>query len=177
MYVAKHGKRRFRRYQGAKIDQQLNLATLAGDTLLGVVLANTVVDKTWCSSVKAVYGVTNWTPVADNGPLLLGWAHSDYTDTEVEQAIEALNSWDTGDKITQEHARRKVRIVGYLHNGGATAAVNSVMNHGNPVTTKCGWMLESGDTLRFWCYNAGTAAFSTTDPLVTVNGKANLWPQ
>lgn len=173
--MARHGRRRYRRYQGAKIDQQLQLGTLAGNTLVGVVLSNAVNDTTWVSSVKAVYGLSNVTAVAQTGPVLCGWAHSDYTDTEVEQWVEALNSWDTGDKITQEQSRRKIRQVGLLH-GGAAVAPPTVMNDGMPVTTKLGWYLESGDMLRFWCYNSGTVAFATTDPLVTANGKANLWP-
>ncbi len=51
------------------------------------------------------------------------------------------------------------------------------MNDGKPVTTKCGWMLQPGDSLALWYYNAGSAAVATTVPTVTTMGHANLWPQ
>lgn len=173
--MAKHRRRRYRRYQGAKLDLQLQLATLGPSVLLSLIVPNTVNDTTWVSSVKAVYGVSNVTAVAQTGPILMGWAHSDYTDAEIEEWVEAANSWDTGDKINQERSRRKVRQIGLLH-GGVGVAPPTVLNDGMPVTTKLGWYLESGDTLKFWVYNSGTVAYATTSPLVTVNGKANLWP-
>ncbi len=173
--MAKHGRRRkYRRYIRGKIDHDLALTTLAGNTLVGTDLSDAVTETTWCSSIKATWGLTDWTPIASAGPITVGIAHSDYTDAEIEAWLEVTSAWDQGNKVAQEVNRRKCRIVGTFATPEALAT--AMLNDGKQLTTKVGMMLATGDTLRIWAYNAGTAAIATTVPGVVVQGHANLWP-
>ncbi len=175
--MAKHGKgRKFRKYLRGNIDHVLALSTLGGNTLIGSLVADTVVDTAYVSSVKATWTLAEFTAATNDGPILVGIAHSDYTDAEVEAFVENITgSWDAGDLVSQEIARRKVRVVGVFKNP-PTATEASRLNDGNPVTTKAGWMLSEGQTIRIWAYNQGGSALATTSPNVFVNGHANLWP-
>jgi len=109
------------------------------------------------------------------GPIVVGVAHSDYSDSEVEAWFENTGSWEQGDKIQQEVARRKIRLVGVFDTPESASHV-LVLNDGKPIRTKCGWMLTTGQTLKVWAYNAGTSALSNTVPIVEQSGHANLWP-
>ena len=175
--MALGGRRRYRRYMAGKIDHKLQLGTLAGQVVLGSLIADDVDDTTWVSSVKAAYSIGQYTPVAECGPFIYGWAHSDYTDAEVEEWVEQADSWKEGNKVAQEQSRRKIRQVGTFETLPVNAQQTVAAADGRNVTTKLGWMLAPGQTLRFWVYNAGTAAVATTDPEVRAQGHANLWPK
>ncbi len=121
--------------------------------------------------------MNNWTPLASVGPISVYVAHSDYSLSEIEAYIEAAESWDQGNKIAQEIRRRKIRLIGFFPTAaGGGATVTHQMNQGRLVRTKIGWALSEGDTLQFCFYNNGGLAVGTTDPVVLVNGHANLWP-
>ncbi len=169
--------RKFRRYMRGNIDHKLQLATLAGQTVLGSDIGDTVTDTTWVSSVKATYSIGNFSGAAEIGPLLCGWADSDYTDTEIEQWVENLATWDAGDKIAQEQGKRQIRQIGTWEELPVDATTVSSINDGKMTTTKLGWLIQTGRTIKFWVYNAGTASVATTDPEVRAQGHANLWPQ
>ncbi len=166
-------RRKYRRYLKGAIEEDFALSTLAANTLLSDVVGDVVTEKAWLSSVRAVWSLKNKT--IGQGPILVGVAHSDYTDAEIEQWVEQLTSWDQGDQISQEIAKRKIRRIGTFGEAGDSLSVD-VLNEGRPITTKCGWMLITGQTVRLWAYNSGNAALSTTSPTVTVSGHANLWP-
>ncbi len=177
--MVKHKRRsRRRRYLKGKIDHLLDIGTLAAQTLISSDIVDTLTDAAWMTSVKATYSLNSVTQTDNLGPLLVGIAHSDYSSAEIEEWIESTTSWETKDKVGQEVARRYIREVGIFNISGSTSAVNNyALNEGRPITTKCGWMLEGGQTVKFWAYNTGSAAFATTDPDVRVQGHANLWPK
>ncbi len=173
--MPKHGKsRKFKRYLRGQINEQSALGTLGGNTLLKTNVTDIVIDTTWISSIKAAWALKNFTEGADIGPILVGIAHSDYTAAEIEEWIEQSESWSANDLKGMEVARRKIRRVGLLQSlAGANAAR---LNDGKQIHTKCGWVLYPGQTIALWFYNVGTAAIATTDPDVTTQGHANLWP-
>ncbi len=176
--MARRGRgRKFRRYLKGKMDHKLQLATLANQSVLGSLIADTVQDTAWVSSVKAIYSIAHVTPAPELGPLICGWAHSDYTDAEVEEWLESANSWKEGDMQAQEKSRRRIWQIGTF--AIMPTSINEVvaLNQGRLLTTKLGVRLMEGQTLRFWVYNAGGVAFATTDPEVRVQGHANIWPQ
>ncbi len=176
LLLAKHGRRR--RYLRGAIDHKLNLgSTLAPQTVIGSAIADVLVEEAWLSSVKATWSMDLFTTASNRGPIVVGVAHSDYTDTEIEEWIENLNSWETKDKIGQEIARRKIRMVGTFFNPPDAAGAVALLSEGRMVRTKCGWMLGTGQTLKIWGYNSGSGALATTDPAVRVQGHANLWPK
>ncbi len=175
--MAKHGRggSKFRKYLAGSIDHRLDLGTLGANTLIGSLLVDSVEEPAFVSSVKCAYTMDQFTSAADAGPILCGWAHSDYTDAEVEAWIENSGAWSEGDKVAQEIAKRKIRQVGVFETD-ASALTWGRINDGKTFTTKLGWSLIGGQTLRFWCYNMGNAALATTDPNVRAQGHANIWP-
>jgi len=86
------------------------------------------------------------------GGLLVGLAHGDYSATEIEECIEASGSINRGDKIVNERAARLVRIVGLFGSVGA-AEGDLTLNDGKPIYTKLNWLIPIGKTVDFWWYN------------------------
>ncbi len=165
-----------RSYLRGAINHKLALTALAAKVVVGSSIADTLTNKVWLSSVKATWTLNNVTEIADAGPIVVGVAHSDYSDAEIEAWIENTSSWETKDKVGQEVARRKIRRVGVFRTPNI-ALGDSVLNEGRLVNTKCGWMLEIGQTLKVWAYNSGGANVATTVPALRVEGHANLWPK
>jgi len=170
------GRRKFRKYLKGQIDHQFTLGTLAAQDVVSDPVGDTVREKAWLTSVKATWSLSNITSIIDSGPILVGIAHSDYTDAEIEEWIENLASWDSGDMIGQEVAKRKIRRVGLFGTPVGGPPDKLALNDGKPIRTKCGWQLVTGQTVKIWAYNTGTAALATTVPVVHTQGFANLWP-
>lgn len=175
--MAKHGSRRkFRKYLKGQIDHDMDLGTLSGQTVISEPIADTLSEQAYLTSVKCAWALDNFTSSTNDGPILVGVAHSDYTSAEIEAWVENANSWESSDLIGQEIAKRRIRRVGILR-GPATSALTSRLNEGKMITTKCGWMLNTGQTVRIWAYNMGAGNLDTTDPVVHTEGHANLWPR
>ncbi len=132
----------------------MSLGTLAGQTLVSALFDNVVNERTFVSSVVAKYDITNWTKGTDKGPILVGLAHSDYTDAEIEEWVEDADSWNEGNLVRQEIAKRKIRQVGVFETPD-DANETLVLNDGKAIRTKCGWILLQGQTLRLWVFNLG----------------------
>ncbi len=167
------------RYIRGSVDEELSIGTLAALTLISTPFDNTVIERTLVSSLVASWAIQEWTPAANDGPLMVGIAHSDYTSAEIEEWIEATTSWSEADKIAQEVNSRKIRAVGTFVSPGAVGdgAGAAKLNDGKVIKQKLNWILNTGQTLRVWAYNSGSSAFGTTIPLVQVQGHANLWPR
>ncbi len=174
--LAKRGRGKFRAYIAGPIDESFALGTLSASSVIISTLSETVVEKAWLSSVRAAWAMKNFTIGADDGPIMVGVAHSDYSAAEIEAWIENTSGWSQADLVAQEVAKRKIRKVG-IFESPATATEDAVLNDGKPITTKCNWMLMSGQTVSLWAYNMGDSNLATTDPVVHVQGKANLWPR
>ncbi len=171
------GKRRpMGRYLRGSVDDELSLGTLATKTAIEQQFDETVNERTLVSSLVATWTMSNWTPIAAAGPILVGVAHSDYALSEIEAFIEATGSWNEGDMIQQEIAKRKIRRIG-IFDSPLAATDSAVLNDGKPIKTKMNWILLQGQTLNMWAYNLGTASIATTVPLIHAEGHANLWPR
>ncbi len=103
---------------------------------------------------------------AGDGPIIVGYAHSDFSVTEIKEAIEASASISVGDQVAQERANRKVRLVGQL-----TDLVEE-LNDGKPVKTKLNWLIPIGKEVNIFAYNDG-AALLTTGAVVSCSG--DMW--
>lgn len=159
-------------YIKGAIDESSNLGTLASGVLKGDNFDESVTEKTLVSSIVGVWAIDQLSLA--QGPLLVGIAHSDYTDVEIQEVLDATNSWTKSDKVAQEVAKRLVRIIGVFQGDGATVADYS-LNDGKPIKTKLNWMLETGQTLKMWTQNRSDSALSVTVPIVRLSGHANLW--
>ncbi len=176
--MVKHRRKRRRmgRYIKGSVDEELNLGTLAAKTLVGVLFDETVSERALISSLVAAYSMREYTPAIADGPILIGVAHGDYTDVEIEAFIEATKSWEESDLVAQEVNKRKIRKIGIFEvpvnaNDGVT------LNDGKSIKTKLNWILTSGQTLRLWAYNMGSSALATTAPVVSAQGHVNIFPK
>ncbi len=177
--AAKRGRRRRRmgRYIRGEIDEGFGLSTLASRTLLGADFDNTVSERTLVSSIVASYSLEGLVSVADDGPIAVYISHSDYTDAERQAVIDATQSWDEGDLIGQEVAKRKMRHIGTFKKVvDASGVAALVLNDGKPIKTKLNWILTTGMTLNVSAFNLGSDAL-TTGATLFVQGHANLWPR
>lgn len=155
---------RYRGYFFPRVSSTLALATLAAqDMLIGSSLG-AVDAPTWVSKIRAAWAINDL--AGPDGPVVVGIAHSDYTAAEVEEWYEASAAWQTNDKIAQEQASRKIRMVGAF---GSENAETQVLNDGKPITTKLGWRCNDGEGITFWAYNDG-AAVLITGSAVHLNG-------
>lgn len=176
MPVAKARRRRFRRYLKGKVTIDLSLGSLASNSGVTASNGDVLTEKAWLSSVVLTHAMSKFTAVSDDGPVIVGVAHSDYSIGEIEEWVENQGGWEEADEIGQEIAKRKIREVGmFAIPEGATGSGTVMLNDGKPIHTKCGWMLTTGQTLRVWAYNTGTGAL-TTNPSYHPQGHANLWP-
>ncbi len=100
---------------------------------------------------------------AGEGPLLVGCAHGDYTDAEIEEAVEATTSISRGDLLVLEKSRRKVRTWGTL-----TADLDTI---GGGEVKRCymGMSITTGEDIRLWVYNL-SAGQLTTGAIVKASG-------
>ncbi len=169
-------RRKFRAYIKGRISQFLSLTTLGGVTLVSDIIDDTVDETTYISSVKATWALKGLSLDQNDGPIMVGWAHSDYTDAEIQANITQNTNWSRGDLVSQEIGKRKVKIVGVL-TAAPSVAEGSTLNDGKPITTKLGWVLTTGQSIRYWAFNMGSSALDTTVPKLFVEGHANLWPR
>ncbi len=154
--MAKHSKRRRRRFNLRRVrcTPELNLGTLASDTALTTPMSGgTATAPMRVVSVKATVNANGIT--AANGPFTVGYAHGDYSVTEIKECLEAAAALDIGNKISIEHANRLVRIIGTID------AEDSRLNDGKPITTRLNWFFPSDKKLNFFAFNESTSAADT----------------
>ncbi len=129
------------------------LLTLGGVTVLTTDLIPAADGAYRLVSVSLTHSVLTLT--ATEGPITVGFAHSDYSVTEIKECLEAQSAISLGDKVAQEQANRLVRIVGEI------ATERPMLNDGNPVKTKLNWMITIGDTVKLFAYNNNSGALTT----------------
>ncbi len=153
--MAKHPKRRRRfNLRRVRATPEQALGTLASDTVSTVAVTAASANRYRAMILKVTWSISNLT--AGEGPITVGYSHSDYSVTEVKECLEAIQAVDPGDKISMERANRLVRVVGSL---GPTA--NSQLNNGMPISTKLNWDIGIGDNVDIFTYNESTAALTT----------------
>ncbi len=138
------------------------LAAAAADGVAVVGAAVSAADEEYrVLSMKGTWTVRDLAPSA--GPVVVGFAHGDYTATEVEEALEAEAAMNRGDKIANEKARRLVRRVGVFN------TTEQVLNDGKPISTRLNWHIPEGTVINLFVYNqtgatitAGSVQFNGT---------------
>jgi len=172
-------KRRMGRYLRGNVDESLVLTTIGARAVLKINFDEVVKDRTRVTSIVASYSLDDLTEGVGIGPIMVGIAHDDYSAAEIEAFIENGGSWNEGDLVNQEIARRKIRVIGIFETAAsvATGLGSAVLNDGKPIKTKLNWILNQGQTLAVWAYNLGSNPVATTVPEVSVQGHANLFPQ
>ncbi len=166
--MAKHGKGR-RRYSLRRVRTipQVALATLANVTVVVGAVTPTADGQYRAMSLSHTWSLKGLT--AGEGPILVGYAHSDYSVTEIKEAIEIAASINIGDLISsREKADRLVRIVGSF----AGNTTDETLNDGRPIKTRLNWAIPIGKAVNIFAYNDSGATL-TTGAVVDCNG--DLW--
>ncbi len=111
---------------------------------------------------ESTWSINNYSNDPLDGPVLVGYAHSDYTDAEIAEALDTV-VLSPGNKIEQEKNRRLVRVVGTMAAlGSATTVVgNMELNDGKPIKTKLNWTINEGDSVNMFAFNQGSATILT----------------
>ncbi len=165
--LAKRGRGRKRgRVRPLKVSESLALLTASSGSVTVGDYDSVVNDTTFLISQDAVWSLGGHT--AGEGPITVGIAHSDYTNTEIGEWFAATGQWDQGDLIAQEIVKRKIRLVGVFPG----AEVSEALNDGQPIKTRIGFNLEEGDTMQTWAVN-GDASALTTGSLILTEG--TIW--
>ena len=150
--MPKHNRKGFR---ALKVDFENTLLTLADEAYVGADLSTTVDRTVYLFNLKVTAALRGLT--AGEGPLHLIVAHSNYNDTQVIEWFQSVGSWDSGDMISNERARRKCRLIATF-SGNET---EEVPNDGLPISVKLGFPVQDGETLQFGMYNESTATLTT----------------
>lgn len=163
--MAKHRRKSRGNFQVGQLLAGLSLGTLANaDLISGDAFSGDVVDDdTYLISAKLNWSIDDLTE--GQGPILVGLAHGDYTDAEIEEWLEASNSIGSGNKIEKERSARKCR-----RTGSFTGLPVEVLNDGKAISTPLKFMLSTGQNLKFWAYNNSGSALATTVPVVRITG-------
>ncbi len=142
---------------------EITLATLATDTALSVATVGASTSTYRAMSLKGTWSLSGLT--AGEGPITVGFAHSDYTVTEIKEWMESFGAIDPTDMVERERANRLIRIVGTF-----PPSANSVLNNGNPIRTKLNWLIGIGAQVNVFAFNEDTAANLTTGAVVNFTG-------
>ncbi len=140
------------------------LSTLGGVTALVTGLTAAADGAYRAVSVKGIHSILLLT--AGEGPITVGFAHSDYTVTEIKEAIESALSISVGDKVAQEKANRLVRVIGEI------SAAEPMLNEGMPVKTRLNWLIPIGKFVNLFAYNNNSGALTTG---AIQNFSGDLW--
>ncbi len=146
-----------------RLTPTLPLGALATVTAITIATTGNADGAYRCVSIKGTWIMKELT--TDEGPVIVGFAHSDYTVAEIKEAIEASASISVGNKVEQERANRLVRQVGIFMENGA-------LNDGEPISTKLNWLIPIGKEVNVFAYNDDTVILATGS---RVNFNGNMW--
>ncbi len=161
----KRGRRRrySRNFVAIPFSQTVTLTTLADETVLSTpVIGAGLGEDLYIMSVEALWAIRGVTPT--EGPISVGWAHSDLSVTEVNEALVAEVT-DPDDIIAAERAKRPVRRSGIF----PIILANEALNDGRLLKTKLKFTIGNDFNLNFWVKNLSGAAL-TTGAAVEVTG-------
>ncbi len=153
-----------------RVNEALALVTLANNTLIGANFDESPDEEVFALSIEATYTIQGM--ATGDGPVVFGVAHSDYEDAEIEAVVENTGSWDRGNLVQQEIAKRKVRTIGVFQQ---KSSIETFFNDGMPIKTILKWNLITGATIQLWAYNKGVVM--TTGAIITAEGHIWLRPR
>ncbi len=148
-----------------KFDFNRTLATLALDGLTSInVLGTNLARPAYAISIDTYWTLRGLT--AGEGPLEVGYAHSDLSTTEIGEALIAEVT-SPGEIIEREQASRPVRMAGMFSGIGT----NEVLNDGKPTRRRLGFTLNEGQNVLMWVKNISSANPMTTGAQIRGIGK------
>ncbi len=166
--MAKHGRRRRSRWtsdmQKVQLFQVLALSTLAASTLIGADMIASGDDQYRILSMTGYWSLRGGT--AGEGPLIMGVAHSGYSDAQIEAVLETETMLTRGNIVaTREVGRRLVRRVGQFSGVGT----EEVLNDGKVTKVRLNWAMGEASVPRMWVHNFSGATLAG-GAIVSFNG-------
>ncbi len=166
LFAKRTPKRRRFNLRRVRYSTELALSTLGSDTALLVSITGVGDAQYRMITMKGTWNISSDT--AGDGPVTVGYAHSDYSVTEVKECLEAFAAIAQGDKIANERANRLIRTVGTFRLQGN----GDFLNDGKPLSTKLNWLIAVGDSVNMFVFNESTSALTTG---ATVNHQGDCW--
>ncbi len=163
MAKRKPAKRRFN-LRGVQCSPQPVLGALATITAISSAVFGAADGAYRAMSLTGTWSLEAHT--AGEGPIVVGFAHGDYSVTQIKECIESGSSISIGDKLSNEHADRLVRRVGTF----SGLSTEETLNDGRPIKTRLNWAIPIGKTLNIFAYN-DSAGTLTTGTILKFNGK------
>ncbi len=158
-------KRRSFSLRRIRVTDELALGTLGSDIAITGGLHGAVTAAIRIVTASITWALNDLT--VSEGPISVGYAHGDYSVTEIKECLEAQASAPGTDKIANERANRLVKIVGTF-----SGEANQSLNFGRPIKTRLNWVIRPGVVLNSFAFNESTGVL-TTGAFVTTTG--NLW--
>ncbi len=145
-----------------RVDITIALLTLGTGTIIDGDLTALGTTKYRVVSMDLLWTIRDHT--AGEGPIEVGIANGDLSNTEIGEALDA-NPTSPSDIVTIERTRRPVRIAG-LFPGLLT---EEALNDGKVIRTKLRTILDTGIELIAWVRN-DSGAMLTTGTVVGIHG-------
>jgi len=139
----------------------LDTTTLANDAVVSVPLQANFTEDFRCVSIHALWASAAGT--AAEGPLVAGYAHSDYTVTEIAENQNVVLLGPASKSESERAGRLVRRVVQFLGIGG------EILNDGKTVKTKLNWMISDAKAITMWVQNRSGAAL-TNGPVIEITG-------
>lgn len=162
--MAKH---KYDGYRKLPVDETMALATTGSDAVVASDFDSTFDEPNRVLSVVLTWAVKALT--SGETPLVVGISMGDYTAAEIEEALEAQNSWASSNLVGNEQARRFIRTVGVI--AGVNADIS--LADGRTIKTRLNWRVPGGQTLKVWLWNKSGATL-TTGAFLEVQGHAHV---
>ncbi len=161
-------RRRSSRFQVIKVAEAADLGALATNVAVKTLLWDITQDA------YVIAADLTWTLFGMDlldGPVDVGLAHGDLTNSEIVNALDASPKSDS-DIIALELTRRPVRLAGTFAQPVNTGAGES-LNDGKKMRTKCRFAITGSTDLVFFGVNRGAPAL-TVDTTLKVAGKVYI---
>jgi len=145
------------------VDASVALSTLANATILSVDITALGITKFRVVSMDLSWQIRDQTP--GEGPIQVGVANSNLTNTEIGECLDATPTSQT-DIIPLERLRRPVRTVGAFN----SVSADEVLNDGRMMRTKFHTVLDEGTELEVWARNRSGSSL-TGGAFLAVQGR------
>ncbi len=170
--MARRPRRQYRRRKGGSgfrrgfrtypvFGATVSVASLVNLDAVSAQASGTFTTNKFLISADFAWNIQNKTD--NEGPIIVGLAHGDYTAAEIEEWVEATASTDDADMIANERRKRKIRWVGSF----AGENTEEALNDGVPIHTKLGWVQQEETFLTLWAYNLAGATIAAGNVLAT----------
>ena len=150
-----YAKRRKKNFAAVPFRGSISLLTTAANTVVDAPMFDSVLlEDLFCLSADVTAQIRGLT--ATEGPTEFGFAHSDYSEGEVEEYL-SVSYIGPDNKIEQERARRAIRRIGSF----SGLDTNEEFNDGRKYRQVVKFTIGNGFNMNVWAANRSAGAYTT----------------